>query len=621
MPDDPRLEGWLDRWEALRARGLDLSPDEFLAGFCGEIPAPLAGRFREQALALGRFDRRLEEADGRARGGPPAGGPPAPASPAAGQEPVPGHVLVDRLGRGGFGEVWKARGPGGFHVALKFVPLDHRAGTAELRALGVIRETRHPHLLAIFGAWQAGGHLIIAMELAQRSLLDRLREAIAQGFEGIPGPELAEYMREAAKGIDYLNEPRHPAGGEEPLGIQHRDVKPQNLLLVGGGVKVADFGLARLMEHSVTGHTGSMTPAYAAPEFFRLETSAQSDQYSLAVTYCHLRGGRLPFAGSPAEVMAGHVGYTPDLTMLPEAERPAVARALAKGPGGRWPGCRAFVAALDAARAGTEASAPGDALTPRARRASGGRRLAAALGLVALLAAAAVVARSGRDAPPPADAPGVPGPQTSPPLADREPAAPAPRPAGVPPASPGPAGADPGVGTREVAATTGRAAEPAPPPASGDLASAHLIRGRLLWDRRDLDEAIAELSAAIRLDPRLAAAYYFRGCCHAARLDQDRAIADYDEVERLEPGRVGNRYMRGWAYTAKGQHRRAIADLDEAIRLEPRNAGAYLRRSTAHARLGDRARADADRRRALQLDPGVEERVLRGRGGTGSSPR
>ena len=50
-----------------------------------------------------------------------------------------------------------------------------------------------------------------------------------------------------------------------------------------------------------------MTPAYAAPEFFKKQTSSQSDQYSLAVTYCHLRGGRLPFTGGMAEVMAGHL--------------------------------------------------------------------------------------------------------------------------------------------------------------------------------------------------------------------------------------------------------------------------------------------------------------------------
>jgi hypothetical protein len=89
-----------------------------------------------------------------------------------------------------------------------------------------------------------------------------------------------------------------------------------------------------------------MTMAYAAPEFFQGQTSNHSDQYSLAVTYCQLRGGRLPFAGTPAQIVAGHLQQPPDLSMLPEAEQPAVARALAKNPAERWPNCRAFVQAL-----------------------------------------------------------------------------------------------------------------------------------------------------------------------------------------------------------------------------------------------------------------------------------
>ena len=111
-------------------------------------------------------------------------------------------------------------------------------------------------------------------------------------------------------------------------------------------MKVADLGLARILEHTQTSHTGSMTPAYAMPEFFKKQTSSQSDQYSLAVTYCHLRGGRLPFTGGMAEIMVGHLLEPPDLTMLPEREREAAARALAKEPRDRWGSCRAFVDAL-----------------------------------------------------------------------------------------------------------------------------------------------------------------------------------------------------------------------------------------------------------------------------------
>ena len=105
---------------------------------------------------------------------------------------------------------------------------------------------------------------------------------------------------------------------------------------MGGSVKIGDFGLLRILKTTLTEHTGSLTLAYAAPEFLKGSTARTSDQYSLAVTYCHLRGGRLPFVGNPGQVMDGHLKNLPDLTMIPEAERGPVARALEKDHR-RWP--------------------------------------------------------------------------------------------------------------------------------------------------------------------------------------------------------------------------------------------------------------------------------------------
>jgi formylglycine-generating enzyme required for sulfatase activity len=243
---------------------------------------------------------------------------------------------VEQLGSGGFGEVWKAYGPGGFTVALKFVRMTEPSSAPELRALELMKDIHHPNLLALFGAWQRGGYLIVAMELADGTLWHRWQEAVEQGQSGIPATELFDFMEEAAKGIDFLN----------AIPIQHRDIKPRNLLLVGGGVKVGDFGLAKLLEHTANVNSGAMTPAYAAPEFLNKQISPQSDQYSLAVTYCQMRGGRLPFTGTNAQVMTGHLMRPPDLTMLPEAERPVVGRALAKAADDRWPSCRDFILAL-----------------------------------------------------------------------------------------------------------------------------------------------------------------------------------------------------------------------------------------------------------------------------------
>jgi serine/threonine protein kinase len=298
-----------------------------------------------------------------------------------GMRPVPDYELVQLLGQGGYGEVWKALGPGDVVVALKFIRLDARVGEIELRSLGVMKNIHHPHLTGIAGIWQREGLLIIAMELGDGTLMDSLLKSQREGLSGIPADQLCEYMREAAKGIDYLC----------TLQIVHRDIKPQNLLLVGGGVKVADFGLAKLLEQARASTSGAMTPAYAAPEFFRGEANSQSDQYALAVSYCQLRGGRLPFAGSVAELMAGHLMNPPDLSMLPEPERPIVARALAKNSAERWPDCRSFVRALEQASQSGVSTGPHTTanLLPEVRRMNPlvgllGRNRRRALGLLLL---------------------------------------------------------------------------------------------------------------------------------------------------------------------------------------------------------------------------------------------
>ena len=157
---------------------------------------------------------------------------------------MPGYRLVELLGRGGYGEVWKADSPNG-PGALKVVGWADRAAASEWRAVEAVKELRHPHVLTTLDAWDTEAALIVAMELADRSLWDRFRECRGQGLTGIPAAELRGHFTQAAAGIDFLN----------GKGVQHRDIKPSNLLLVCDTVKVADFGLARLLEHTQTGHT------------------------------------------------------------------------------------------------------------------------------------------------------------------------------------------------------------------------------------------------------------------------------------------------------------------------------------------------------------------------------
>lgn len=256
---------------------------------------------------------------------------------AEGTEPIPGYRLVRVLGQGGFGQIWQASGPGNLQVALKFVQLGGKEEQIELRAFSTIKDIRHPHLLSVLGIWTTATHIVIGMELADKSLADRLRTQREDGLQGLPQDEAQGYLREAALGLDALATIAH---------MQHRDVKPGNLLLVGGCVKVGDYGLVRLLQHATTQHTGNLTLAYAAPEFFDGRTSIHSDQYSLAVTYVELITGSLPYTGSAASIVCGHLFLEPDLSKVPERERYAIARALSKNPDARWPSCTAFYHAV-----------------------------------------------------------------------------------------------------------------------------------------------------------------------------------------------------------------------------------------------------------------------------------
>ncbi len=219
---------------------------------------------------------------------------------------------------------------------MKLISVAGAAAEIEHNSLEACRAVEHPHLIRVISVHLTNDFLVIAMDLADRTLMDRLQETLTSGQTGIPRDELLGYFRQAADAIDFLHS----------KGIQHRDLKPQNLLLKDNELLVADFGMARVLRHSVTGHTGNLTVAYAAPEYFDGQTTRQSDQYCLAVTYCQLRGGRLPFDGTAAQIVAGHLHRPPDLTMLPPEEQPIVARALSKKPSNRWPSCATLVDAL-----------------------------------------------------------------------------------------------------------------------------------------------------------------------------------------------------------------------------------------------------------------------------------
>src|SRR5438067_214727 len=247
-------------------------------------------------------------------------------------EPIPGYRLIEPLGTGGFGEVWKCIAPGGIFKAIKFVygnlnSLDGDAAKAEqeFKALERVKAVRHPFVLPMDRIEVVGGELLIVMELADKSLHDCVLEYQDAGRPGIPRDVLLGFLADAAEGLDHLIDKHN---------LQHLDVKPKNLFLIADRVKVADFGLVKHLERtSGSGLMGGVTPVYAAPETFANKISKHSDQYSLAVVYCELLAGQRPFAGKNIRQLAlQHMTEPPDLSMLPEADRPVVDRALAKDP-------------------------------------------------------------------------------------------------------------------------------------------------------------------------------------------------------------------------------------------------------------------------------------------------
>src|SRR5687768_12030891 len=148
-----------------------------------------------------------------------------------GSSPIPGYVLIEPLGRGGFGEVWRCEAPGGLHKAVKFVASESEDGRGderygqELAAFEQIKAIRHPFLLTLERVEQIDGELIMVMELADRQLQDRFRECRTCGLPGIPRDELLAYFADAAEALDVIG---------AKFGLQHLDIKPANLFLVAG---------------------------------------------------------------------------------------------------------------------------------------------------------------------------------------------------------------------------------------------------------------------------------------------------------------------------------------------------------------------------------------------------
>jgi serine/threonine protein kinase len=365
----------------------------------------------------------------------------------AGDMILPGYRLTKRLGSGGFGEVWRAEAPGGMGVAIKVLAnLGRREGGREYRALQTIKNIRHAHIVPMFGVWlkasdghilgpaelqaaeqrilavgpaadsAAGGdagagpleslELLVAMGLGDQTLFDRLQEAKRAGEQGLPTESLLGWMHEAALALDHFNSGARRST-ENATAVQHCDIKPQNMLLVGDVVQVCDFGLARAQGEVRATSNNMASLAYAAPEMISppYDPAPTTDQYSLAISYVELRTGKLPYAElNPMTIMRAKLDGRIDLSGLSPAEARVVGKALAVDPARRWPTCVEFIKALRASLRATGVTsgpvpAPADVFTTNQAAASSLAETKDATG--GSPGARTVAARSDRDGSPP----------------------------------------------------------------------------------------------------------------------------------------------------------------------------------------------------------------------------
>ncbi|HEY8233056.1 MAG TPA: CHASE2 domain-containing protein [Vicinamibacteria bacterium] len=291
--------------------------------------------------------------------GPTVVGSPSTTTPIPGGPVMPGsrfgRYQVERhLGRGGMGDVYLVKDTViNRQAALKTIRLDTDLDSRQLiemrqrfyREAQAAGQLSSPYIVTVFDVGEDLGMSYLVMEYVEGQTLTQWMKK--QRFSV---PQIKHVIYHAGLGLGYAHE----------KGIFHRDVKPENIMLSNiGAVKVMDFGIARMVESSLT-KTGSVmgTPAYMSPEQVHGErVDGRSDAFSLGVILYELVTGQKPFKGDtvPALMFAIMKADPPQPSRVDSDVHPAwdaiLKKALAKDRNDRYPTVKELAVAVRDARA------------------------------------------------------------------------------------------------------------------------------------------------------------------------------------------------------------------------------------------------------------------------------
>ena len=499
------------------------------------------------------------------------------------------YVLIEKIGHGGFGDVWLAEKRTALSISQFALKFFRPAADDAIEIQTVQREVEVwqrisglPNVIAVIEADFYENYIYIVSEYADGGSLQKW--LAANGGKAWKVEQAVQIILEILNGLDYL----HRAG------FVHRDIKPANILIRKGTFCLADFGVTKeIKTHSVTQHTAG-TYNYMPPEAFNKTptVSPATDIWALAVIFQELLTGKLPFAQTEIpSLMYSIVHDEPDEMPadIPPALKVIVKKALHKRREDRYASAQEMTHALKGYQSGTiEKAAPpveekvkvseepksaiaGDTIidnsfaeTNRVAAleqpsvapiekthfqtvtvaASSGRKIKRNNLFVAAIAALLIFA----------------------------------------------------VGVFFIAASF-----------FSTNVSEYLELAGKCAAAEDYECAINNYRKAIELEPDSIEAYKRRAAVYYANGDFALAIPDYDRVIKLAPEDAAGFYGRGAALSNSGDFDRAVEDYTRAIELNPQNANYVFSRGLAFFNRKEYDKAIADYNRAIKLDASYAE--------------